>query len=94
MPVLTSVRQSGWTCELRVDEEEGHALPVTIGRSSELNIPPEETAISRNHAKLHRDDNGKLCLEALKKVWLRQGRSRKVHDLAPGSSTKVSSAFS
>ena len=90
MPLLKSIRQPGWSCEVEIDEEQGLDLPFTLGRSPELSIPAEETAISRKHVQVVRDSTGQLSLKPLRQVWLRKGKSRKLQAVQPGDNTEVS----
>ena len=89
MTVLSAIRQQNWSCNLKVNLEEVDALPFTLGRSLDFGIPAEETAISRKHAEVHKDDTAKVCLKALRKTWMKRGRARKLNVVTGGETVCV-----
>ena len=92
MLILAPVRQQDWSCNLKVNLGEETCLPLSLGRRQELGIPAKETAISRKHAELAKDGKDKICLKALRKVWVKYARVRKISMVAGGETLSVRSS--
>ena len=90
MLTLVPIRQQDWSCNLKLNLEDEDAVPFIVGRNKDLAIPVEETAISRKHAELSKDEENKICLKALRKVWLKRGKARKISTVAGGEVISVS----
>ena len=89
MVLLVPLSQDGWLCEQRMSTVE-NGQPMILGRSLELGIPANETTISRKHAQIREDPDKGLSLEALKRVWLRKSRAKKLRVIAAGEQIPVS----
>ena len=92
MLILAPIRQQNWSCNLRINLEEDGILPLSIGRKQDFGIPDGETTVSRKHAELIKDEAA-IYLKALRKVWLKCARARKLTTVSGGETISVSACI-